>query len=124
MDDFRRAFERARAWKEQFLFVAQRWDVDIMEPIDFGDAAWVERLRTLAQTRGLRRDEFWIDLFVFKRGQYLDMPPLIVGHCYWDNWMIWKALTEIPVLDGTSFVMPVHQNHGYNPAFGRIRVFA
>ena len=28
----------------------------------------------------------------FAAVMYLDMPPLIVGHCYWDNWMIWKAL--------------------------------
>jgi hypothetical protein len=24
-------------------------------------------------------------------------------------------------LDGTSFVMPIRQNHGYNPAFGRAK---
>ena len=122
MDDFRQAFERAKAWKEQFLLVSQRWDVDVTEPIDFGEATWAERLRTLTLTRGVRRDEFWIDLFVFKRGQYLDMPPLIVGHCYWDNWMIWKTLTErVPVIDGTLFMTPVHQNHGYSAASGRIK---
>jgi len=122
LNDFRQAFERAKAWKEQFLLVSQRWDVDVTEPIDFGEAAWAERLRTLTLTRGVRRDEFWIDLFVFKRGQYLDMPPLIVGHCYWDNWMIWKTLTErVPVIDGTPFVTPVHQNHAYSAASGRIK---
>jgi hypothetical protein len=122
LDDFRRAFDRAKAWKEQFLLVSQRWDVDITEPIDFGDAAWVERLRTLTDAEGVQRDEFWIDLFVFKRGLYLDMPPLIVGHCYWDNWMIWKALVDgVRVVDGTSFVTLVHQNHAYSAASGRIR---
>jgi hypothetical protein len=120
-DDFRRASERAKAWKEQFLLVSQRWDADITEPLDFGDTAWAERLRTFALTKGVPRDEFWIDLFVFKRDLYLDMPPLIVGHCYWDNWMIWKALAEgVPVLDGTLFMAPVHQNHGYSAASGRI----
>ncbi len=121
MEDFRRSFERARAWREHFLFVARRWDVDITELIDFGASAWAERLRTLALTQGAQRDEYWIDLFVFKRGLYLDMPPLIVGHCYWDNWMIWKALAErVPVIDGTLFMTPVHQNHGYSAASGRI----
>jgi hypothetical protein len=122
MEDFLRAFERARAWRKQFLFVAQRWDVDITESINFGDATWTECLRTSAMTQGIQRNEFWIDLFLFKRGLYLDMPPLLVGHCFWDTWMIWKALQSgIPVLDGTSFVMPIHQNHGYNPAFGRVK---
>jgi hypothetical protein len=122
VEDFRRGFELARAWSKEFLFVARRWDVDVTEPIHFADAGWSERLRGLARTRGSRRDEFWIDLFVFKRGMYLDMPPLIVGHCYWDNWMIWKALVDsVQVLDGTSFVTLVHQNHGYSAASGRIR---
>ena len=121
MEDFRRSFERARAWKNRFLLVAQRWDIDITEPIDFGDVGWAARLRTFAMTQGVQRDEFWIDLFVFKRGLYLDIPPLVVGHCYWDNWMIWKTLSEgVPVIDGTLFVVPVHQNHGYSVASGRI----
>jgi hypothetical protein len=122
--DFREAFEKARAWRERFLFVAQRWDVDIKESIDFGDAQWSDKLRQLAETTAFRQDEFWIDLFLFRKGQYSDMPPLLVGHCYWDNWMIWKALRDqIPVLDGTPFVMPIHQNHGYNPEFGRMKGF-
>src|SRR5271154_1813187 len=74
LDDFRQAFERAKAWKEQFLLVSQRWDVDITEPIDFGDASWAELLRILALTQGMQRDDFWIDLFVFRRGLFLDIP--------------------------------------------------
>jgi hypothetical protein len=50
----------------------------------------------------------------------MDMPALIVGHCFWDNWMIWKAASDkVPILDGSAFMMPVHQNHGYDPKFGR-----
>ena len=41
MQDFRQAFEKARAWRKQFLFVAQHWDTDITEPIDFGDVVLV-----------------------------------------------------------------------------------
>jgi hypothetical protein len=120
MQDFREAFEKARAWKKQFLLVAQRWDTDITEPIDFGDREWSDKLRRSAQTSGIQQDEFWIDIFLFRKGQYLEMPPLLVGHCYWDTWMIWKALhSGIPVLDGTPAVMPIHQNHSYNPTFGR-----
>jgi hypothetical protein len=122
VEDFWRGFELARAWREEFLFVARRLDVDVTEPINFGDAGWIERLRGSARARGSRRDEFWIDLSAFKRGMYLDMPPLIVGHCYWDNWMIWKALVDgLRVIDGTSFVTLVHQNHAYSAASGRIR---
>jgi hypothetical protein len=122
MQDFREAFEKAKAWRQRFLFVAQRWDTDITEPIDFGDGQWSDKLRQQAEARGVQQNEFWVDLFVFRKGQYLDMPPLLVGHCYWDTWMIWNALhSGIPVLDGTAYVMPIHQNHGYNPMFGRVK---
>ncbi len=122
MQDFWKAFLKARAWRKQFLMVAQRWDTDITEPIDFSDGRWAERLRNVAVTQGLQRDEFWIDFFVFERGLYLDIPPLLVGYCYWDNWMIWKTLKEgVPVIDGTPFIVPVHQNHGYSAASGRIK---
>jgi hypothetical protein len=124
MQDFWRGLLKARAWRSQFLMVAQRWDIDIVEPIDFGDGRWAARLRSLAVTRGSQQNEFWIDVFVFHRGLYLDMPPLLVGHCHWDNWMIWKALSEgIPVLNGTSSILLVHQNHGYSAAFGRVKGF-
>lgn len=122
MSDFWRAFEKVRSWEKHFLLVAQRWDIDITEPIQFSDPTWAEKLKQLTLSKGFQQGEFWIDLFLFPRGLYLDMPPLIVGHCYWDNWMIWKALQQrVSVLDATAFVMPIHQNHGYNPKFARTK---
>ena len=122
MQDFRRGFQKARAWRDQFLLVARRWDTDITEPIDFEEAGWAEGVRTLALTKGFQQSEHWIDFFLFRRGLYLDMPPLIVGHCYWDNWMIWKALKDgVPVIDGTPFIVAVHQNHGYSAESGRMK---
>ena len=122
MQDFWRGFQKARAWREQFLLVAQRWDTDIAEPIQFEKAGWADAVRRLALTKGVQRDEFWIDFFLFRRGLYLDMPPLMVGYCYWDMWMIWRTLKEgVAVIDGTPFIVPVHQNHGYSAASGRIK---
>ncbi|MGH9561973.1 MAG: hypothetical protein ACRD3S_11010 [Terracidiphilus sp.] len=37
-----------------------------------------------------------------------------MGYAFWDNWVVWKALSEnVPVLDASPFLVPVHQNHGY-----------
>jgi hypothetical protein len=120
MEEFAKAFERAKAWKKRFLLVTRRWDMDITAPIDFQMPEWSKQLRQLAATNGFQQDEYWIDLFLFAKDSNLDMPALVVGHCYWDNWMIWKALSVgMPVVDASDFVMVVHQNHGYNPAFGR-----
>jgi hypothetical protein len=121
-EDFRVAFEKVHAWREKFLMVSRRWDVDITEPIDFGRADWAQGVRALARSKGVRQDESWIDFFVFRRGMYVDVPAMIVGHCYWDNWMIWRALNDgAPVVDGDQFVIPVHQNHGYSSQFGRAK---
>lgn len=122
LDDFWLAFEVAVAWRERFLLVSRRWDVDITQAIDFKRSGWAESLRRLTLTEGVQQDESWIDFFLFSKGLFPDIPRMIVGHCYWDNWMIWKALAMgVPVLDASSFVTPVHQNHGYSPESGRIR---
>ena len=122
MDDFRAAFEKARAWRENFLLIAQRWDIDVSQPIDFAREAWSRELRTLTLSRGVQQNQYWIDAFLFRKGLYLEMPPLIVGHCYWDNWMIWQALKQrVPVIDASEFTVLVHQNHGYNAKYGRVK---
>ena len=119
-DDFRLAFERAKDWRQRFLLVSRRWDLDVTEPIHFERDEWSRELRELALAEGHRQDESWIDFFLFRKGMYANMPAMIVGHCYWDNWMICQALAErAPVIDGGRFLVPVHQNHGYNPRFGR-----
>jgi hypothetical protein len=120
--DFLRAFEIAREWRKTFLSVGRRWDTDVTEILDFDRSGWDEGLRELALSRGQQMDEYWIDFFLFGKGLYKDMPPLVVGHCYWDNWMIWKALSlRAAVIDFTSAVITVHQNHGYNPEHGRVK---
>ncbi len=100
--------------------VGQRWDTDVTEPIDFDQSDWAAELRLFASGNGFEQDPFWIDFFLFTKGLYTNMPPLLVGHCHWDNWMIWKALnSKIPVVDASRSLMAVHQNHGYSAAFGR-----
>jgi hypothetical protein len=122
LSDFWRAFEKIRLWRDRFLLVARRWDTDITEPINFGRRDWDDRLRQFARAHGFRQKANWIDFFLFSKGQYLDMPSLIVGHCFWDGWVIWKALSEgVPVVDASPCVFAVHQNHGYAARFGRIK---
>ena len=114
LKDFLAAFEKALAWRDRFLMVAQRWDTDVTKPIDFSNRDWAKDLRQLAVTTGQLQLPHCIDFFVFPRGLYDDVPPLTVGYSYWDHWMVWKALsTGCPVLDASRFIVPVHQNHAY-----------
>jgi hypothetical protein len=120
--DFLEAFQKSIQWRKRFLLVGRRWDLDITTPIDFERPDWASRVRRLAVTRGEQQDEYWIDFFLFPKGLYTDMPELIVGFCYWDNWMIWRCLSlGEPVLDATAFVAPVHQNHAYSADSQRVK---
>jgi len=114
--DFLRAFDLALAWKKRFLMVAQRWDTDVTEPVTFAEDGWAKKLRQFARTHGFRQHPNFIDFFLFSKGLYEGVPPLVVGYCYWDHWMVWKALSSgVPVLDASLFILPIHQNHGYSP---------
>ena len=119
MQDFWQAFERTVAWRQRFLLVGQRWDADVIKPLDFTEVGWAESLQRFAKTRGIHQHTDFADFFAFPKGLYDKVPPLVVGRSVWDAWLIWKAISErVPVVDCSSFVVPVHQNHdyGYHPA--------
>lgn len=113
-DDFLNAFEKALTWKKRFLMVSQRWDVDVTDLVNFTAKDWAKNLRHLALASGHLQIPHFIDFFLFPRGLYDLVPPLVVGYAYWDHWMVWKARDAgCPVLDASLFIVPVHQNHAY-----------
>jgi hypothetical protein len=115
--DFLEGFQKARGWKKRFLMVAQRWDTDVTELIDFTDKDWAKNLHHLALTSGELQIPAYVDFFLFPKGLYDSVPPLVIGYSYWDHWMVWRALSAgCPVVDASPFIVPVHQNHAYNTA--------
>jgi hypothetical protein len=116
MQDFCDALKRVRAAHSQFLMIGRRWDTEIGEGLDFAGNNWEAQLRDQVSRRGKQRTPEWIDYFVFTRGLYgTDLPPFVVGRVFWDNWLVWKALdSDHPVVDVSSAVMAVHQNHDYS----------
>jgi hypothetical protein len=114
MKDFLRALEKTVQWRKRFLLVSQRWDTDITELIDFDRADWDEEARRASLARGFKQDPRFVDFFVFPKGAYSDIPPLVVGISYWDWWVVWNTLSRrIPVVDCTPYVTAIHQNHDY-----------
>ena len=119
MSDFRAAFEKTLSWQNRFLMVAQRWDTDVTEPVDFSRPDWARNMHRLALGTGHLQPPDFVDFFVFPKGLYDSVPPLVVGRSYWDHWLVAKAMDRgAAVLDATRVVVPVHQNHsyGYHPA--------
>jgi hypothetical protein len=114
-DDFIVAVSRVAAWSERFLMVGRRTDIDITEPLSFELTSWTEQLKESARAKGRLQIARNIDYFAFSRGLYPAMPPLAIGRFWWDNWLLWKARSlGAPVIDATSAVTAIHQNHDYS----------
>ena len=98
-----------------FLMVGRRWDIDITDPLDFSHEHWQDQLMASVAERGRSRPPWYIDYFVFKRGLYQNLLPLVIGRVNWDNWLIWKASSVgAIVVDASPFFRAVHQNHDYS----------
>lgn len=114
MSDFLQAVERVSSWRKNFLMAGRRWDIDIEQPWNFQSSDWESRLRAAVLARGTRLTQHAIDYFVFPRGMYREIPPLVIGRYWWDHWLLWRARSiSVPVVDATANVMAVHQNHDY-----------
>ncbi len=113
MSDFVEAFRQIN--RRLFLIVGRRWDLDIEEPIDFGNPDWESRLKSEIRVRGTLHGVNGTDYFVFPSGIYTDIPPFAIGRTAWDNWLIYKARAlGLPVIDATDVVTIVHQNHDFS----------
>jgi hypothetical protein len=115
LEDFLAALQRTATAYPQFLMVGRRWDIDITSPLPFTALGWQAELARNVRRHAKQRTPDWIDYFAFSRGVYDgELPPLAIGRVYWDNWLVWKAISaKIPVIDASQAVLAVHQNHDY-----------
>jgi hypothetical protein len=113
MPDFVTVARQVASQAEQFLVVGQRWDLDVTEELDFGPG-WAPNLREDVHARGGLHAPGGSDYFIFPRDIFTHIPDFAIGRAGWDNWMIYHALQQgWPVVDATSDLIIVHQNHDY-----------
>jgi hypothetical protein len=114
MSEFTTAVKRVINRKSRFLLVGHRWNLGVNEILEF-NTDWEDKLRNRVRKAGQLGDHSAIDLFVFPRGMWKDIPPFAIGRPRWDNWMLYRARSlGAPLIDATSVVMAVHQNHDYS----------
>lgn len=114
MSDLLRAARQVAEQARDFLMVGQRWNLDVTEPLDFGEG-WEEHLRADVERRGVFYSPWGIDYFVFPRHRYTEIPNFTIGRPAWDNWMVYHASkTWGLAVDATRSVLAVHQNHDYS----------
>jgi len=98
--------------KPLFLMSGRRWDLDIIQELDFGDTSWRDTIREMVRAQGRLHGFSGIDYFVFPRRLSCALPSFAVGRPGWDNWFIYAVRTmKIPVIDASEAVTVVHQNH-------------
>jgi hypothetical protein len=114
MPDFVEAAKQAVNLKDKFVLLSQRWDLDLMQPLDFTNG-WKDRLSSIVHRQGSLHRPAGSDFFLFPLSSFLEVPAFTIGRAGWDNWMIYKASKEgWAVIDCTPSVMIVHQNHDYS----------
>ncbi len=99
---------------ERFMMIGQRWDIDVDLEIDFKDGLWQKKLNEKMRPEALHPPT-GCDYFLFRRGVWKDLPPLIVGRASYDNWLIFYCRSNgIKVIDASEVITAIHQNHDYS----------
>jgi hypothetical protein len=120
---FARAVEAVREKLARFLMVSKRINIDMRGFGATGELSfspgWESELRVRVQDAGVSGDHTAIDVFVFEKGMYRDMPDFAVGRLWFDQWLIKSARQrEIDVVDASRVAPVLHQNHDYNHVSG------
>ena len=108
------AAQQAVTQAERFLMIGQRWDLEVIQPLDFSEG-WDERLEEMLKGQGQLHPPSGSDYFLFPRSCFTEIPDFAIGRAGWDNWMIYHARQAgIPLIDATPSVRVIHQNHDYS----------
>ena len=112
LDDLIKAVKKVSF--ERFMMAGQRWDLDIEEEMDFGVKDWEKGLKGRIRPEH-RHPPSGSDYFVFRRGIWKGLPPMVVGRAGYDNYLIYFCrLNGVPVIDASEAVIVIHQNHDYS----------
>jgi hypothetical protein len=118
--EFIEAVQRVKEKTNWFLMTARRWNLDLVESLDFSDR-WEADLHQKVAKEGFIRQAPEVDFWVFPKGMLNDMPPLAVGRPSVECWSFYKARQmNGDLIDATRAVQSVHQNHDYSHSGGPI----
>ena len=98
----------------KFLILGQRIDLPPGAKLSSGDDL-LASLRALAPTGAALHSVTGMDYFIFPRGLWEGLKPLVIGRALYDSALIGFCLRRgIPVIDATCTIMALHQHHDYS----------
>jgi len=118
LSDFVRAAATVQKRFPKSLVVSKRINLDVAETLNFG-ARWEEAIKQRARATGKDEHYSGIDVFVFSKGMYPEIPDFAIGRLWFDHWLI-KAVRQqdLPVVDASLVAPVLHQNHEYDHVAG------
>jgi hypothetical protein len=123
LSDFLEALQKVTAEKREFLMVGRRWDTPIAAPLDFSNPDWESSLRADVARNGIQPPPPGnSDYFVFPRHLWKTIAPIAIGRAGVDPWLVYEARRRrASVIDASTTVLAVHQNHEQSPNPQRLR---
>ena len=113
---FHEAVSAIAAQFPQFLGVTHRWEIELTTQLDFSG---IVPLNLQSLPSGVPGHHTAIDVFVFNRDLYTEVPALAIGRAWFDQWLVKDALLRgVPVVDMTSVARAIHQRHEYGHIAG------
>lgn len=114
LSSFADAIGHASKCFTRFLLVSHRVNLDVTEPIAF-ETGWETSLKVRSQNSGSPAGHTSIDVFIFPKETYPNVPDFGLGRLWFDQWLIKAAVQSgIPVVDLSRVAPVIHQNHDYN----------
>ncbi len=118
LSDFLRAAETVQRKFPKSLLISKRINLDIAELLNF-DARWEKTIKRRAHSTGKDEHYTGIDVFVFPKGMYPEIPDFAIGRLWFDHWLIKAARQQnLPVVDASLVAPVLHQNHDYGHVAG------
>jgi hypothetical protein len=108
------AVSRVTNQTDWFLMTGRRSNLNVTDILDF-EENWEDSLTKNVVNRGNLGKTTEIDFWVYPKGLLNDMPPFAVGRVAYECWCLYRARKrKAQLIDATSSVMSVHQNHDYS----------
>ncbi len=115
-DDLLPAIDKVAHQFPTFLAVSRRWNVQVLDPIDFAGYCWQAQLWEKIREQGSLMVECAIDLFAWRGNVFPTLADYAIGRYRWDNALIGYALDAgAPVIDISPVTRLVHQSHAVVP---------
>jgi hypothetical protein len=114
MSDFLHGARTGLEKWNKFMIVGQRWDLEILEELDFS-SGWESRIQERIDREGRLHPRGGSDYFIYPRSCFEDIPDFAIGRAGWDNWMFYESRRRgWPVIDATGSINIIHQDHDYS----------